>query len=42
MHALHELVSFGSGWRSAVPDALLLGAAAVLAGWVATRVFRFE
>jgi ABC transporter DrrB family efflux protein len=42
MHALHELVSFGSGWRSAVPDALLLGGAAVLAGWAASRVFRFE
>lgn len=42
MHALHELVSFGNGWRSAVPDALLLACFAVLAGWAASRRFRFE
>ena len=42
MHALHELVSFQTGWRSAVPDALLLSLAAVFAGIAASRIFRFE
>jgi ABC-type multidrug transport system permease subunit len=42
MHALHELVNFQTGWRSAVPDALLLSLAAAAVGWTATRLFRFE
>ena len=42
MHALHELVSFQADWRSAVPDALLLTASALIAGWFAARLFRYE
>jgi ABC-type Na+ efflux pump permease subunit len=42
MHALHELVSFQAGWRSAVPDTLLLTVAALIAGWLAARIFRYE
>ncbi len=42
MHALHELVSFQSGWRSAVPDVLLLSVSAVIAGALAARLFRYE
>jgi ABC-2 type transport system permease protein len=42
MDALHHLVSFRDGPASAVPDVLLLSAAAVVAGWVAARLFRFQ
>jgi len=42
MDALHHLVSFRDGPASAVPDVLLLSAAAVVAGWVASRIFRFQ
>jgi ABC-type multidrug transport system permease subunit len=42
MDALHHLVSFRSGWASAVPDVLMLAAAAIVAGWIAARLFRFQ
>ncbi len=42
MDALHHLVSFRSGWQSAVPDVLLLAVAAIVAGWLAAKWFRFQ
>jgi len=42
MHALHELVSFRAGWASAVPDVIALAVGALVAGWIAARLFRFQ
>jgi ABC-type Na+ efflux pump permease subunit len=42
MHAMHGLVSFGRDASSAVPNVLALLAGALIAGWIATRKFRFQ
>lgn len=42
MDAMHKLVNFQLAPGVALPHALALGAAALVAGWVATRVFRYE
>ncbi len=42
MDALHRLVSFGRPAASALPHLLALAALAVVAGWLATRFFRYE
>jgi ABC-type multidrug transport system permease subunit len=42
MDALHRLVSFGDPPPAAVPHLIALGAAALLAGWLAARRFRFQ
>ncbi|HEV8113289.1 MAG TPA: ABC transporter permease [Planctomycetota bacterium] len=42
MHALHGLVSFRAGWASAVPDVIALAVGALVAGWIAARLFRFQ
>ena len=42
MDALHRLVSFGQGPASIWPHALALSAAALIAGAIAARTFRFQ
>jgi ABC-2 type transport system permease protein len=42
MDALHQLVIFRHGAASALPHVLGLAAAAVVAGWAAARVFRYQ
>jgi ABC-type multidrug transport system permease subunit len=42
MDALHKLVSFGAAPASVIPHLIGMTAAALAAGWVATRVFRFQ
>jgi len=42
MNALHKLVSFGDPASAVLPHLLVTAAAAVVAGWGATRVFRFQ
>ena len=42
MDALHRLVSFGRPAMSALPHLAALAALALLAGWLATRLFRYE
>lgn len=42
MEALHRLVSFQAGAASALPHLLALAAAALVAGWAATRAFRYQ
>jgi ABC-type Na+ efflux pump permease subunit len=42
MDALHKLVSFGASPASVIPHLIGMTAAALAAGWVATRVFRFQ
>ncbi len=41
MHAMHQLVSFGAGPTSVLPDILFMLLAAIAIGFAATRVFRF-
>ena len=42
MDALHRLVSFARPASSALPHLAALAALALVAGWLATRVFRYE
>jgi ABC-type Na+ efflux pump permease subunit len=42
MDAMHRLVSFGAPASAAVPHVLALAAVALVTGWLATRVFRFQ
>ena len=42
MDALHRLVSFGRPALSALPHLATLAALALVAGWLATRFFRYE
>ncbi len=42
MDALHRLVNFGRPAASALPHLAALAAAAVVAGWLAARTFRYE
>ena len=42
MDALHRLVSFGRPAASALPHLAALAALALVAGWLATRFFRYE
>jgi ABC-type Na+ efflux pump permease subunit len=42
MDALHQLVNFGNGARAALPHAVGLFAAMAIAGWGATRAFRYQ
>lgn len=42
MDALHKLVSFRAGAASAVPNVLALSVAALIAGWIASRLFRYD
>ena len=42
MDALHKLVHFGAGAAAAIPHAIVLASAALVAGWLATRAFRYE
>jgi ABC-type multidrug transport system permease subunit len=42
MDALHRLMHFGEGAASALPHLAVLCAAALIAGWGAARIFRFE
>jgi len=42
MNALHKLVSFGDPASAVLPHLLVTAAAAIVAGWGATRVFRFQ
>lgn len=42
MDALHRLMHFAQGASSALPHLAALCAAALLAGWAASRVFRFQ
>jgi ABC-2 type transport system permease protein len=41
MDALHQLVNFGSGPAAALPQAITLGALALIIGFLAARNFRF-
>lgn len=42
MDALHKLISFQSGPMSALPEFLILIVAALIAGWLAVRRFRYQ
>lgn len=42
MDALHNLISFEAGARSALPHLTVLILATVVFGWLATRTFRFQ
>jgi ABC-2 type transport system permease protein len=42
MDAMHRLVSFGYGAGSAVPHVAALSVAALAAGWIGTRIFRYQ
>lgn len=42
MTALHELVNFGSGPLSVLPQIAILATAALILGWIAARRFRFQ
>jgi ABC-type multidrug transport system permease subunit len=42
MDALHQLVSFGSPATAALPHTIALLAAALVVGWLAVRLFRFQ
>jgi ABC-type multidrug transport system permease subunit len=42
MDALHRLMHFAQGSASALPHLAALCAAALVAGWAASRVFRFQ
>jgi ABC-type multidrug transport system permease subunit len=42
MDALHKLVNFGAGPETVIPHIAVMGVAAVAAGWLAARVFRFQ
>lgn len=42
MDALHQLVSFGYAPATAVPHVAALAAAALLAGWGAAKIFRYQ
>jgi len=42
MHALHQLVNFGSGPASAIGDVIALAVGALVLGWIGTRVFRYQ
>ena len=42
MDAIHRLVSFGRPASSALPHLAALAALTVVAGWLATRLFRYE
>lgn len=42
MYGLHRLISFGDSASAIVPSLLLLAGSAVLFGWLASRVFRFQ
>jgi ABC-type multidrug transport system permease subunit len=42
MDALHKLVSFGYAPGTAVPHIAALAAAALLAGWAAAKIFRYQ
>lgn len=40
MDALHRLMSFQAGAAAALPHLIVLAAAALVVGWIATRTFR--
>jgi ABC-type Na+ efflux pump permease subunit len=42
MHALHRIVTFGYGPAAAAPHLAALGGAALLTGWIGTRLFRYQ
>jgi len=42
MDALHRLVHFGDGARAAVPHVAALAVAALTAGWLGARLFRYQ
>ena len=42
MDALHKLISFQAGAESAIPNVVMLVAAAAVFGWLAVRNFRYE
>jgi len=42
MDALHRLISFGRPAASALPHLAALAALALVAGWLAARLFRYE
>jgi hypothetical protein len=42
MDAMHKLVSFGAGPAAVVPHLLVLSAAALGAGYVLARTFKFQ
>lgn len=41
MDALHKLISFDTGWQSALPHLAILMIATFVVGWVASKRFRF-
>jgi len=41
MDALHKLISFDAAWQNALPNLAILLTAALAAGWLAAKKFRF-
>jgi hypothetical protein len=41
MDALHRLISFGMPWHKMLPHLATFIVASILAGWAASRRFRF-
>ncbi len=42
MNALHRLVSFGDPASAAIPNVLAMFTGALILGWIATKVFRYQ
>jgi ABC-2 type transport system permease protein len=42
MNAMHRLVNFGDGPAAAVPNVVAMFAGALVLGWIATKVFRYQ
>jgi ABC-type multidrug transport system permease subunit len=42
MNAIHRLVSFGDNASAAVPNVIAMFAGALVLGWIAAKVFRYQ
>ena len=42
MDAMHKLVSFGAAPAAVIPHIAVMAVAAIVAGWIVARTFRFE